>query len=154
MEHAKDIELIELAAGRLAEDQRQAVLGHLQGCPRCRDKLAGIQRTWTVLGAWDVPEAASGPLAHIVSLPPRVGTAAFWRVLRFPRFGSVVRVAASIVAAALIGYMGGRHSVGDASDLQPPSLRAYVSVLGLEVGESFSPLVFEEESSGRKDGGV
>lgn len=152
MEHAKDIELIELAAERLAEAHKQAVLRHLQGCPRCRDKLAGIQRTWTVLGAWDVSEAASGRSGRTASLSPRARTARSARVVRFPGFGAVVRVAAAVVVAAVIGYVGGQRTAGEVSDSQQSTLDRYVSVLGLDVGGSFSSLVFDEPSADKEGG--
>ena len=54
MDHAKDIELIELVAKRLDPERERAVLTHLQDCSACRERLADVRVTWDVLGAWEV----------------------------------------------------------------------------------------------------
>ena len=75
-------------------------------------------------------------------------------MFRLPRWGMVVRVAASVVVAAAIGYAGGWHSVGPvaaAESFEPPE---YISALSLEVGESFSSLVFEDEPVAGEEGDI
>ena len=59
MEHASEIDLIELTAQRLAAEREKAVRAHLDDCPACRAKLQDMRKTWDLLGAWQVglPEA-------------------------------------------------------------------------------------------------
>jgi anti-sigma factor RsiW len=147
MEHTKDIHLIEFVAKRLDPDREKAVRRHLENCSACRDKLADLQGTWDALGAWEVSLAAHRGLERAVSAEPQADTAGSYRVLRFPRWATIVRVAAAIVVAAVVGYVGGRGSVGEVVAAEQPGTPEYISALSLEVGESFSSLVFEDEAS-------
>jgi anti-sigma factor RsiW len=147
MEHAKDIELIELAAGRLDADRREVVQAHVRTCATCQAKLAEVRATWDLLGAWEVPvpqgldpgkvRTASGPTSR-PSQPPTI---------RLIDAHVLLRVAASIGIAALIGYTAGRWSIVSNQtpvSLEPPS---YLSVLGPQADESLSSLVLDEETS-------
>ena len=73
-------------------------------------------------------------------------------MIRLPGAGAVVRVAATIVFTALAGYASGHWSVrrdaGQSAGKTPP----YLSVLALDVGESFSPLVLDNEFPAQEDG--
>jgi anti-sigma factor RsiW len=152
MEHAREIELIELAAGRLAAERERAVLTHLEDCQACRTRLHEIRRTWDLLGAWQVQPAghvdAAGPGA--LARSPRARPAR--SILRFAGVRTAVRIAAAIAVSMLVGYAGGRWSIrplpADAG-WEPP---AYFSVLGFEVGDSFSSLVLQDELSSRQEG--
>lgn len=144
MEHTRDIELIELAAGGLEAQREKAVLVHLQSCPRCCAKLVEIRKTWDVLGAWQAQ-----PRQHLDSerIGALVAEAAQSQVsdqtVRLPRAGMLLRLAASIAVAALVGYAGGQWSIAAGRASLPPESPSYVSALGLEIGESLSTLVFE-----------
>jgi hypothetical protein len=143
MEHAREIELIELAARRLDPVREKALLMHLQGCSDCRIRLEGFRHTWEILGAWQVQPAGSVDLTRLTASHASPERASARSVIRFPGMGAAVRIAASIAVAILVGYAGGRWSTGPAqtvSGVQPPQ---YISVLGLEVGESLSPLVLQ-----------
>jgi hypothetical protein len=61
-----------------------------------------------------------------------------------------VRIAAALAVTVLVGYTGGRWSVRPtAATLGTPS---YLSVLGLEVGASLSPLVLQDGPSAGQEG--
>lgn len=148
MEHAKDIELIELAGNRLDADREKAVLAHLETCADCRARLAEMRTTWDLLGAWEVSPPEGLDIAKVQA----VGRPGQPRTIRLIPTRLLLRVAASIGVAALLGYTGGRWSIGPdqiPASLEPPS---YLSVLGLQVGESFSPLVLDDESSAAEGG--
>ncbi len=146
MEHIKDIELIELAARRLEAGRENIILVHLQSCPRCCARLAEIRQTWDVLGAWQVE---SQPRLDTQRICARAAQAAERQpkgtTIRLLTPGTLLRVAASIATAALVGYMGGHWSARQAKAPSPPQSPSYVSALGLEVGESLSSLVLDEE---------
>lgn len=153
MEHAKDIDLIELAGGRLDPERRESVQRHLEQCPVCRQTLEQLRRTWDILGAWQVcpagqPETVSRVLAHM----PVEGLAAP-SVVRFPYGVSVLRFAAAVAVTALVGYAGGRLTGRQAvpSTIEPPR---YVSALGLGIGEGLSSLVLQDEPSAAEEGRI
>jgi hypothetical protein len=146
MEHIKDIELIELAAGRLDIEREQVVLLHLAGCSACSGKLAGIRQTWDVLGTWEVRPPQCLDSERIGKLAVTADREATGRTVRFPAAGMLLRVAASIVVVALLGYGGGRWSFGPVQTSVSSPLPSYVSALGLEVGETLSLLVLDDES--------
>jgi predicted anti-sigma-YlaC factor YlaD len=152
MEHARDIELIELAARRLDAEREKVVLTHLQDCPACQTKLQEIARTWDILGAWKVqPAAHANVTRQAVSYGLQKERPA-GSVIRLPGISTAMRIAATIVVAVLAGYEGGRRTVRPTpagTGAQPPQ---YVSVLGLEVGDSFSSLVFQDEPASRQEG--
>lgn len=153
MEHAREIDLIELAAQRLNGERRQTLLLHLEDCPTCRMRLDSIVRTWDILGAWEVEPAGQ---VNVVGLEASSGPQGTDRrtqfLIRFPDLGTTVRIAAAIAVTALAGYAGGRWSVRPANTVsgdQPPQ---YVSVLGLEIGESLSAIVLDEGTSSEQEG--
>ena len=147
MEHARDIELIELAAGRLDAGRKEAVLGHLQQCVLCREKLEGIRGTWDVLGAWEVhaPERL-GPAAPVPAFEPR-REAGRRPTVRLFHLRTALRFAAAIVVTVLLGYTSGRWSSRRGSAAGEPESPQYISVLGLDVGGGLSTLVLDDEPS-------
>ena len=142
MEHANDTELIELVAQRLEAGREDAILAHLEGCPQCREKLAQVRKTWDVLGQWEAQPPRLLDTERICALAAEAAGG----TIRFPGAGLLLRVAASVAVASLIGYSAGRWSVGPAAASASPQSPSYVSALGLEVGESFSALVLNDES--------
>jgi anti-sigma factor RsiW len=143
MEHVKDIELIELVGNRLEPEREKLVRGHLGSCADCQAKFEELGTTWDLLGAWEVSPLEGVEVANVRTVErPRP-----LRTIRLIQPAVLLRVAASVGVAALIGYTAGRWSIGPnrtTASLEPPS---YLSVLGLEAGESFSPLVLDEDTS-------
>jgi anti-sigma factor RsiW len=152
MEHAKDIELIELAGGRLDADRKEAVQAHVRACATCQAKLADVRATWEFLGAWEVPAPRCLDLGKVYAASGRATRASQPPTVRLIDARVLLRVAASIGVAALIGYTAGRWSI--VSNQTPVSLKppSYLSVLGLQAGESFSSLVLDEETSAVEGG--
>jgi predicted anti-sigma-YlaC factor YlaD len=152
MEHAREIDLIELAAQRLAAERQQVVQAHLADCRACRTRLEEITRTWDMLGAWQVqPTRHADPAGLAVSSAPEESRSGRF-VLRFPWIAAAVRIAAAVVVGVLGGYAGGRWSVRPvpvSPEVSPPP---YVSVLGFDVGDSFSSLVLSEGPAARQEG--
>jgi len=108
MDHVRDIELIELAAGRVPGERREAVEAHLAVCAECKARWEGIAGTWGALGVWDV-----APLG--IDLAPAVEGAArreaerqtaagFWR----RHAPMVARLAAAVVLGAGTGHVAAR----------------------------------------------
>ena len=152
MEHAKQIELIELAARRLDAERERIVQTHLQDCPACRTRFQEIARTWDILGAWQVQPAAR------VDVTQRAVSCGLQKkrlavpFIRLPSIRMAMRIAAAIVVAVLAGYESGRRTVRPTpagTEVQPPQ---YVSVLGLEAGDSFSSLVLQDEPPLKQEG--
>ena len=148
MEHVRDIELVELVARRLDAGREKAVLVHLQSCPRCCTKLAEVRKTWDVLGAWDVRPEPGLDSERICALAAQASVqATAGKTVRLFVPGTLLRVAASIAAAVLVGYVGGRWSLGPAPMPASSPSPSYLSALGLEVGESLSSLVLDDDAA-------
>ena len=153
MEHATDIELIELVGKRLDAAREKAILVHLEGCARCCAKLVDIRNTWDILGAWDVRPEHHLDVERLRVLAEQAGAPATGsRTIRLHAASTLLRVAASIVVATLIGYLGGRWSFAwtrmPLSSESPP----YLSALGLEVGQSLSSLVLDDDVAAGEGG--
>ncbi|MCL5278667.1 MAG: hypothetical protein M1376_02020 [Planctomycetes bacterium] len=61
------------------------------------------------------------------------------------------RIAAALAVSVLIGYAGGRWSVRPmptGAGMEPPP---YFSVLGFELGDSFSSLVLQDEPASSQE---
>ncbi len=106
MGHLRNLEIIELAGGRLGAEDLLAGEAHLEACAECRSRLEAARRTWQALGEWEVAPGR-GLAARVVQaagcqaqLPP---TAAWRRAVR-----PVLRAAAAILLAAGIGHAAGR----------------------------------------------
>lgn len=151
MEHAREIELIELTAGRLEAERERVVRAHVEDCPTCQAKLQDIQRTWDLLGAWQVQPAMRVDVAK-VGTPSRAHeqrSGAF--IIRFPSIRVVTRIAAAIGVSVLIGYTGGRWSVHPPPTGSRPEPPPYFSVLGSDIGDSFSSLVLQDGPSSSQE---
>ncbi len=153
MEHASDIELIELVAKRLDAARERAILVHLEGCARCCVKLADIRNTWDILGAWEVRPKQHLDVERLRVLAEQAGAPATGgRTIRLRAAGTLFRVAASIAVAGLVGYAGGQWSLTRAQMPLSPESPAYLSALGLEVGQSLSSLVLDDEVAAGEEG--
>ena len=53
-------QLPELVDGELSAEDRRALEGHLDGCPRCREELAVLKACWDALDDDECPEVSSG----------------------------------------------------------------------------------------------
>ncbi len=145
MEHAKEIELIELVAKRLEPDREKTLLAHLKDCPACRRRIEDVRGTWDILGAWEVRPTANFDAIERACAYGRAEAASGGLVIRLARIGTVLRVAATIILTMLVGYVGGRRSLGGASPRAEAETPQYVSVLGLEAGQSLSSLLLQDD---------
>ena len=145
MEHAKEIELIELVAKRLEPDREGALLTHLEGCSMCRKKLEDIRGTWDILGTWEVRPAGSFDATERARSCGRAETTAGGLVIRLSGIGTALRVAATIILTMFVGYVGGRRSLDGPSPGAKAETPQYVSVLGLEAGQGLSSLVLQDD---------
>jgi len=152
MEHPREIELIELAAGRVDAQREEAIRGHIRQCPQCREKFEGLRQTWDILGAWEVrpPEQLASAEVLLASEPekdPLRGS-----VVRLFDVRVALRIAAALVLTTVVGYTSGRWSVrgGPAgSRMEPPQ---YLSALELDIGDSLSSLLFYGEPLPAEEG--
>jgi anti-sigma factor RsiW len=99
MKHATEIELIELAAGRLPAEHQADLAAHLAACPECARRRDEILATWDALGDWQVEPGRD--LAPDVLAAAR---APGWRKRARP----VLRIAASVLIAIGVGHAAGR----------------------------------------------
>lgn len=69
MRHVRDIELIDLAAARLAEDA--PVRAHLETCAPCRQRFEQIRAVHSALGSWEVADASTDLCPAILAILSR-----------------------------------------------------------------------------------
>ena len=134
MDHATDIELIELVAGRLTADRQAAVAAHLAACPECARRRDAIRATWDALGDWQV--APGRDLAPAILAAAR---APAWRERAKP----FLRVAASVLIAIGVGHAAGRWAW---PALQGQSRPEPVAAEEQEAAQSLSLGVLEQVS--------
>lgn len=149
MGHVKKIELIEFSAGRLNEDDAGRVKSHLAGCELCRAALGEIQSVREDMTAWQVADSSlsSGDIIAYVERENARGRIHFFTG---SRFREVVKIAAAVVIAAVIGHYAARSTMPAESDrvagVQAP---AYLAVLGLDVAEGLSSSVlYDADAAG------
>lgn len=132
MRHLREIELIQLASGRAADDAARA---HLEACESCGLRYEAICHTHDALGGWTAEPATS-------DLWPAVQR----RLLRHPaaaeqsghsRASRLLRVAAAIVIGIGLGHGAGR--------LWAPG-RAPASSTAPDVGEALALYALENPS--------
>ncbi len=131
MEHLKDIDIIEFAAGNLSLDDAHKLECHTAVCPQCRDKVVEFQSHWGALGGWAESAIQKDMTADIHS---RIGR-------HYRRPSGVVgillhrfafRSAAIILIGALVGFMAGKYNDSRHLDsLQAAAVPEYMQSLSL-----------------------
>jgi anti-sigma factor RsiW len=137
MEHVSDIDLIELIAGRLAPERRDAAEAHLAACAACRERRDAAARTWQVLGEWEVRADGRGLAAAVVAAARAEATLSPWR--RQAR--AALRVAAALAIGAGIGHGAARLAPRGASEgvVAATDEDAVAQALGVAVLEGGAP---------------
>lgn len=108
MKHVEDMDLIALAAGRLAPQRRDAVADHLEACAECRERYEATAEVWQALGAWkvtppsrDLAPAVEGAARREAA--PQAATPAWRRRAR-----AALRLAAVVALSAGVGHLTAR----------------------------------------------
>ena len=113
MDHATDIELIELAAGHLPAARRKAIENHLLRCDSCRGRHDEQAETFQALAQWEAP-SGTRDLTSAVMAAAQAQTPA--RESVSPR--NWVRTAMKAAASVLLGIMAG-YGAGQMTSRQP-----------------------------------
>ena len=100
MEHVRPIELIQFAAGELAEPRRAEIAEHLDQCPECRANLENQNTLWNMLGEWS-PDMPSRDL--LTGVDRALESTKMSRTLPL-RLWRLTRLAAAIVIGVGAGY--------------------------------------------------
>ena len=150
MKHLDEIELIEFAAGNLAEPRAAEVREHVAACRECSRRVQEMGKLWDTLGRWNVEPAEHDvadritALAHENRAESVRGPSIF--VLRKKFLMQALRVAASVLIAVGLGHKLGESSVTGkkpqiASSQEKPE---YLAALGLEWSSGLAWLVLED----------
>ena len=108
MEHPDDIELIELAGGRLAPERRGAVEAHVAVCAACRERLEAGGEVWQALGAWEVTPPACELAAAVQAAARRGARERAPGSQRRRRLVAALRIAAAVALGAGAGHLAAR----------------------------------------------
>jgi anti-sigma factor RsiW len=121
-----EAELIKLIAGELPDARRNAVEDHLARCGKCREVHRSLRATWDQLGVWEVAMPSRNLARAVLAIASRDAVRRQW----LARSG----IAAAIVLAAGLGWMGGRWSWhgSTAASAPPVSTEAMVHHVGLD----------------------
>jgi len=147
VKHAKDLELLDLLAGKLAADSRESVEAHIASCPECARRREDLRATWRLLGEWKVESPGVDLLPGIRAAIEKSEEGRASTVPRRLNLRVVLRAAAAVLIAVLVGHIAGR-SVRPGSGLlpgTPPPLtpedreEALETALYLDVMMSASP---------------
>jgi anti-sigma factor RsiW len=105
MTHLSDLDLIEMASGRLPPEPQRRAEAHLADCPECRQRLRASQHTWQALDAWPVSAEGRSVAEAVEAAASRIRPAAASQRRLYP----VLRAAAVVAVAVVAGYLSGRY---------------------------------------------
>lgn len=105
MEHITDMQLLDVLGGHAQGDERARLLAHTAQCSDCQQRLNELEQTWEDLGTWEID-------ASRIDLLPDLAAAIHHRRWHsdFLSIRGLMRIAASILLAAVIGHFAGRFS--------------------------------------------
>jgi len=141
MNHPRELDLIELAAGHLPEQARRQTEEHLATCETCHRLASEIAAVHCRLGAWAPPAGSRDAWTDIeqaLSTPRPLRSRPIWQ-----RASWAVRVAAALLIGVGMGHIAGRltlppDQVGPLADAEAADVAA-AEELSLHVFESTSP---------------
>ncbi len=142
MKHLKDIELIELCSGQLAEDTRAALQAHLAECEECRARAERFSQPWEALGTWEVDSSTHDITGRVLaSLENQTHQGA---VIFIHRWKPLLRTAAVIAIAAFAGHLAAR--LRPAQSMLPPLENSYVSALAIDYSSGLTVAALEQHT--------
>lgn len=154
MDCIKDSVLTEYISGKLDAGTREQVQKHLTECSKCSERFRDVSRLWETLGRWDVDTTAHSITDRVVAsaeksvfVPKKskgsiITSKVFW--------SDVLRIAASIIIAIVIGQSLGKLSTGRKMHdvIQHQVEPKYVAALSLDWSIDFTKLIVEDDNSG------
>ncbi len=154
--HINNIELLDYINGSLIDSDRQRVQRHLSECDRCQAMLADYQDTWQILGNWQ-PACSNKDLTSIVL--DRIRSESTLTVRRPFIWGldirGLMRTAASVAAAILIGHLAGRWSLppGNEAVNDDTIVQAlYMDILTPGTATGWGQIILESETDSDSQG--
>lgn len=131
MAHLKDIELIELAAGRTDPAAVESLRQHVQACPECAARFRDVARIDAALDFWTVPDRRvelRGRVSEALDPEPTGGGLPWWI--------APVRVAALVAVSAALGHLAARASwrAGSSPPITPAAVAGDLYLESLAIG--------------------
>ncbi|KPK72936.1 MAG: hypothetical protein AMJ79_15450 [Phycisphaerae bacterium SM23_30] len=106
MEHISDINMLDMLGGHIDENKHRQLMHHIDDCPDCRRRWQEYRRTWQVLAEFDADVSHVDLVDRINSALSKTSAPS-----SFPFAGSLLRIAASILLAVVIGHLAGKWSL-------------------------------------------
>jgi len=106
MEHPNDITMLELLGGHIPESDQQPLRDHIENCPACRIRCKEFSQTWADLDALKA-DASQRDLTSRINLAIAGPSKPNWYLDSKP----LLRIAASVLVATVLGYFTGKFSV-------------------------------------------
>ena len=105
MEHITDITMIELLGGYVDDPKKQSTLQHISQCDNCQKRWNEFEQTWSKLSELDVDTSDKNLFPEIAD-----NIRSKRRYVRMLPIRTLMRVAASILLAIILGHILGRAS--------------------------------------------
>ena len=105
MKHINDTQMLDMLGGHVQADEQESLLAHVAQCSNCQQRLNELRQTWDDLGALKIDTSGVDLLENLTSAIHHRS----WHV-DFLSIRGLTRIAASILLAAVIGYVTGRFS--------------------------------------------
>ena len=147
MKHATDSQLIEFAAGLLSAAEKEEVNNHIRTCAQCRDRLERFQQTWQQMGKWEVETGSRDITDRVQAVTRERSKGTSGRTDKANSVLVLLRAAAAIVLAFIIGHVAGRLSLSAShQELLVKTVQASVSdSLCLEIFTERTPANLAEQ---------
>ena len=105
MKHINDTQMLDMLGGYVQADEQESLLAHLARCSNCRQRWNELRQTWDYLGECEIDTSGLDLLPNLTSAIQHRS-----RHINFLSIQGLTRIAASILLAAVIGYVAGRFS--------------------------------------------
>jgi len=105
MEHINDTQILDMLGGHVQADEKESLLAHITQCSNCQQRFNELRQTWDDLGALEIDTSR-------IDLLPKLTSAIHHRSrhINVLSIQGLMRIAASILLAAVIGHVAGKFS--------------------------------------------
>ncbi len=106
MEHITEIELLDLIGDYLTESRKTECLNHIDICPMCQERHSQLNSAWVDLGLLEIEPSDKDVHNQVIkNITSNNYTS------KTPWTRELIRIAASVLIAVLIGYLAGKKTV-------------------------------------------
>ncbi len=147
MKHLTDEQIVRLVAGEWPAAQADEARRHVDACPECAERVGRQKGLWTLLEAWQPPQATCDVTAGVLGRLDREAGAPVRPVLVRLSWAQIGRIAAGVLIGVGVGHGIGRRVGGSFVSQEP----AQATATAADAIESMGLHVFAASSVGLAD---